>query len=273
MTMTAFFKIFPYLASDYFYITIISFLYWLGSTKNKRLAMELICLVALSTILCVLLKEYFSIARPAVQRFIVVYDPYGFPSADVAVSMVFWGMMVARNQTLLLKILAPLLVILIAVSRIYLGVHSVLDITGGFALGVILILIWNSAAMQRVVDNWMMQKPIGLYLISAIFVGLCIYIGVNVKIYQVVLPCYGALLAMCMFLFTTVPQEFTEKINPGLAVFAFAITIVLVRFIPTYHDSIEQVYMSVIGKYAAVTIWILLIVPKIHFCFIRKNVV
>ncbi len=158
--MTAFFKLIPFLVSDYFYLTITSLIFWLGTHKHKRLAIELICLISLSTILCLLLKEYFAIARPAVQRFIVVYDPYGFPSTDVAVSMIFWGMILARNQTVYLRIFVPLLVILVAISRIYLGVNSIFDITGGFVLGVIIILIWNSVIMQKAVDHWITGKPL-----------------------------------------------------------------------------------------------------------------
>ena len=271
--MDAFFKLFPLLASDYFYITIVSFMYWLGNLRTKRLAIELICLVALSTLICVLLKEYVSIARPAVTRLIVVYDPYGFPSADVAVSMVFWGMIVARNPTLLLRIVAPLLVILIAISRIYLGVHSGVDVMGGFVLGVILILIWNSAIVQRIVDNCMTQKPIGFWLLSASIVGLCFYSAINIKTYPVIILSYGALLALGLLLLTTIPQTFSQRINPVLAIVAFAIALVLVKFIPICHDSILHLYLSGVLKYAAITIWILLVIPKIHFCVMRRSVI
>ena len=271
--MTAFFKLFPFLASDYFYITIISFIYWLGSPKTKRLAIELICVVALSTLICILLKEHFAIARPAVKRLVVVYDPYGFPSADVAVAMVFWGMLLARNQILLLKIIAPLVVLLMAISRVYLGAHSVVDVIGGFVLGVIIILIWNSIRTQRIVDNCMMRKPIGFWIITAGIIGLCIHAALNVKVYVVLIPSYGALLALGLFLFTNIAQKFSESIHPVLAIIGFAIAIALVKFIPISQDTIQHVYISGILKYAAVTIWILFVVPQIHFCIIKRNVV
>ena len=141
----------------------------MGSVKAKHLALELIYLVAFSTIICVLLKEFFCIFRPDIAKHLVfVHDPYGFPSADVEVATVFWGMIVARNKSLLLRAIALILVPLIGISRIYLGVHSVVDVTAGFVFGIVTILLWNNKVTQKVVDDCMIQKMLGFWLLFAL---------------------------------------------------------------------------------------------------------
>ena len=263
--MTEFFKIFPFFASDYFYITIIAFTYWMGSIRAKRLALELIYLVAFSTIICVLLKEFFCIFRPDIATHLVrVHDPYGFPSGDVEVATVFWGMIAARNRIWFLRAIALILVILIAISRVYLGVHSIIDVTGGFVFGIVTIILWNNKITQKVVDDWMIQKMLGFWGLFFLGLSLCIISGINITIYPMIIISYGALLALGLSLDTGMPIVFVQRINLGLCICAFISTIALVRFIPISHTN--TLFMAISGslKYFAITAWITLVIPKIY---------
>lgn len=270
--MDAFFKIFPFFASDYFYIIMIALAYWCGRLPTKRMALELMFLVSISTIICILLKEFFAIARPEGSHMVKVYDPYGFPSADVAVAMIFWGLILVRNQILLWKIISPLMVLFIGVSRLYLGIHSMPDIMGGFVLGVVTILIWNSSNVQSVVEDCLAQNPKWFWLLTSAIVGLCIYLNIDVEIYPMIIPVYGCLIILGLFLFTDILVKF-EQINKICAFILLIPIVAFAKFIPIYQETLLMIYISGVAKYAAITAAILIIVPKIHFCVSKKNVV
>ncbi|MCP3772039.1 phosphatase PAP2 family protein [Paenibacillus sp. MZ04-78.2] len=89
-----------------------------------------------------LLKHIFERQRPMFHR-IVEETGYSFPSGHSMASIVFYGMlamlllMFVKSPVLklLIAVMAGCLVIMIGVSRIYLGVHYPSDVAAGFAAG------------------------------------------------------------------------------------------------------------------------------------------
>ncbi|SCW59026.1 undecaprenyl-diphosphatase [Paenibacillus tianmuensis] len=89
-----------------------------------------------------LLKQIFERQRPMLHR-IVEETGYSFPSGHSMASIVFYGMlamlllMFVKSPVLklLIAVTAGCLVIMIGVSRIYLGVHYPSDVAAGFAAG------------------------------------------------------------------------------------------------------------------------------------------
>ncbi len=66
-------------------------------------------------------------------------DEFGFPSGHVQSTAVLWGTGgLLWNQRMVLR-LAPLVVVLMALSRMYLGRHFLGDVLGGAALGALLL--------------------------------------------------------------------------------------------------------------------------------------
>jgi membrane-associated phospholipid phosphatase len=94
-------------------------------------------------ILNLLLKEFFARARPVFETPLVVELNYSFPSGHAMMSMIAYGMLayftVLTVKNLRLRILigfaATLVVLLIGISRLYLGVHFLSDVVAGFAAG------------------------------------------------------------------------------------------------------------------------------------------
>jgi undecaprenyl-diphosphatase len=77
-------------------------------------------------------------------------DGWAFPSGHATQSISFYGMLAivlilwyAPNRRLLFAIAAALVVIVVGASRLYLGVHWLTDVLGGYALG----LTWMSLVM------------------------------------------------------------------------------------------------------------------------------
>lgn len=89
--------------------------------------------VALITIINQIIKLYVARARPSVLR-LVVEESYSFPSAHAMVSLTLFGMIayLLWNKYKVVSVLLIGLVFLIGISRIYLGVHYVSDVIGGY---------------------------------------------------------------------------------------------------------------------------------------------
>jgi undecaprenyl-diphosphatase len=87
------------------------------------------------------LKLWFKIPRPTVFHVIPLPNSYSFPSGHALVSFCFYGVLASfvagytRNRLARLStwIIAAILVVLIGISRIYLGVHNASDVLAGSA--------------------------------------------------------------------------------------------------------------------------------------------
>lgn len=63
----------------------------------------------------------------------------GFPSGHAQASMTFWGLLALSFHKFWLYIFAAIVVLLISLSRIYLGVHFLNDVLGGLLMGIALV--------------------------------------------------------------------------------------------------------------------------------------
>jgi undecaprenyl-diphosphatase len=94
-----------------------------------------------------ILKDIFHRSRPDVLR-LVTENSYSFPSAHSLVSICFYGIiiylvikMLKGKSRYIVTSLLVLLIILIGLSRIYLGVHYFSDIIGGYCIGFIWLIV------------------------------------------------------------------------------------------------------------------------------------
>ncbi|MEH7401772.1 phosphatase PAP2 family protein [Gottfriedia acidiceleris] len=142
--ITSFMKIITFLGSSVFIILLsISILYFLYKVLNHR--SELILFFAAligSNILCVLLKLFFHRARPDLHRLIEI-SGYSFPSGHATNAMTVYGILTfilwrnirTKSGRSLLIITSLIMILLIGISRIYLGVHFPSDVIAGYFTG------------------------------------------------------------------------------------------------------------------------------------------
>ena len=119
---------------------------WLWWQGRGRLAMAVIFVTLLGRGLTEIQKYWIARARPDLQPHLVVVKTSSFPSGHAASSMVFY-------VTLALALVPPgrsrrvaaacaiLLSILIGISRVMLGVHWPSDVVGGWAFGLLWVLL------------------------------------------------------------------------------------------------------------------------------------
>ena len=87
--------------------------------------------------------------RPDAEMFLIEQGGWSFPSGHAITSMFFFGMLIwliRRNMTNhrtadVLTVLLAIPMLLIGVSRVYLGVHYPTDVLAGWCLGVLVIAV------------------------------------------------------------------------------------------------------------------------------------
>ncbi|RDW17680.1 phosphatase PAP2 family protein [Oceanobacillus chungangensis] len=152
-TLTSIMKFFTFIGSFSALLVIVLvttlFLYFL---LKHRVEIILLWTVIISTsILNWILKHSFHRARPELHRLIDA-GGYSFPSGHAMIAFAFYGILAFllwrhipnRTGRNILVLFSSLFIILIGISRVYLGVHYPSDIIGGyFASGFWLtIVIW-----------------------------------------------------------------------------------------------------------------------------------
>lgn len=144
--LTKIFLIITNLGSPYVLIllTLLSFL-----LKNKKLSFIITANLGLITIINQVLKFIVKRPRPS-DLFLIVETGYSFPSGHSMVSLSFYGLLIYfiykyfknKNLKIFLITLLSLIIVLIGVSRVYLGVHFVSDVISGFLLSLSYLIIF-----------------------------------------------------------------------------------------------------------------------------------
>lgn len=117
--------------------------------KNKKIGLITLTNLVLITILNQMLKIVLKRPRPTEFR-IINEKGYSFPSGHSMISMAFYGLLIylvyikIKNKYLkaTLIIILLLLILAIGISRIYLGVHYVSDVIGGFLISISYLIVY-----------------------------------------------------------------------------------------------------------------------------------
>jgi membrane-associated phospholipid phosphatase len=135
-----------------FYLVIITLTYW---CIHKRLGRALGYLLSVSYVLNAILKHLIRNGRPFwddLSLALVDELSYGIPSGHAQSATVFYGLLAMFIRRAWAWILAVILILLMAISRIYLGVHDIEDVVTGILLGALVLLgyaIWGRYFVTR----------------------------------------------------------------------------------------------------------------------------
>lgn len=110
--------------------------------RSKPVSLELSLVALLSVGLGVLLKNIFKVGiTPDPQG--MQLSQYDFPSLSVLLTVALWGQVYIRSRRLLLFLLGILMVIGISYYKISTAQHSLPDVIGATAIGIMLLLVYN----------------------------------------------------------------------------------------------------------------------------------
>ncbi|KAL6273204.1 hypothetical protein ACE6H2_023896 [Prunus campanulata] len=166
--LDAFFSGLSCVVSVPFYTAFLPLLFWSG---HGKLARQMTLLMAFCDYMGNCIKDVVSAPRPScppVRRITATKDEednaleYGLPSSHTLNTVCLSGYLLhyilsyTQNEDSHVKFagfaLVCLLVGLIGLGRIYLGMHSVVDIIGGLAIGLVILRFWLS--VHEYVDNF-----------------------------------------------------------------------------------------------------------------------
>lgn len=141
-------------------VVIIICLLLIAFQKTRRtIAFPVSVAVILSSLLNIILKNIFTRERPDILR-LINETSYSFPSGHAMTNSALYFMLILlifkyikrKRVKFTLAALCLLFVLLIGFSRIYLGVHYLLDVLGGyligFALDVVIFNVWNTKLVK-----------------------------------------------------------------------------------------------------------------------------
>ncbi len=136
--LTPFFIGITQLGSVYFLVPFFAVLYWLW---DRDTVLRLGVLTVSSLILNKVLKLFFMLPRPDEIVHLVTATGWGMPSGHGQLAVVAWGWFAIVAEKRWPKILAILLIVVISFSRVYLGVHTPMQVLVGNLVGAGLLLI------------------------------------------------------------------------------------------------------------------------------------
>ena len=136
---------------------------WLARQRRWRAFVTVVVTVAGGLTLNVLMKLAFQRPRPRFDDPLLTLDTYSFPSGHVAGSTLFYGLLLAwvcrRTRSLGWRLaalaLAATALLLVGLSRMYLGVHYLSDVGAAFAEGV----AWLALCLTALHAFWRDRTP------------------------------------------------------------------------------------------------------------------
>ncbi|WP_242901963.1 phosphatase PAP2 family protein [Actinomadura terrae] len=169
--LTAFMHVMSYLGSAGFTIPLLAAVYW---CVDPRLAARGTVILAFGSVINTVLKLVFHAPRP------YWTDPgitgresrtsFGMPSGHSQNAVILWGFFATRTRRWLLWAGAVIAVVLIGVSRVYLGVHSTGQVLAGWAVG--LVVLVAALGLEPLLVPWWTRRPLAVQLALALAVSL-----------------------------------------------------------------------------------------------------
>lgn len=137
-------------------VTVLLFIF----IKNKKMGISIFTNLFIITGLNLVLKNILQRPRPTDYR-IINETGYSFPSGHSMISMAFYGYLIyliykyVKNKYIKISLIAflSILIVLIGISRIYLGVHYTSDVLAGFLISISYLVIYISAINKFLIER------------------------------------------------------------------------------------------------------------------------
>ena len=176
---------FSFLGTIEFYLLLIPLLFWVVDLQlGLRVLLVLIC----ADVVGLYFKHLLHHPRPYwvgdVQA-LSTEPSYGMPSTHASDTLSIWSYLVYHAQRRWLLIIAVLLILIIGLSRLYLGVHFPQDVVVGWLIG--LGAFYLFVKFEKRVLSWMQKQNLGSQIgvgfgTSAVLIGLGLLVGILISV-------------------------------------------------------------------------------------------
>jgi len=152
-----------FLGTIEFYILFIPALYW---SLDRSLGLRVLFILILTDIPSSYFKQLFHQPRPywiGGVKALAEEQSYGIPSSHASNTLAVWGLIAYVMKRSWMWVFTILLLLLIGLSRPYLGVHFPHDVLGGWLLGLIMLLVFLKYESRFLA--WWAQKTVNTQIL------------------------------------------------------------------------------------------------------------
>lgn len=168
-------KFFSFLGTEDFFMVVLPALYW---CVDSNLGIRVVVILMLSGSLNDVFKMALHGPRPywysTKVHALATETSFGMPSGHAQNSTAVWGSMAAGLRKWWAWLVAILLILLIGLSRLYLGVHFPHDVLLGLLIGG--LLLWLVLRFWDPVVAWAKKKNLSQQIITAFLASLVLFL-------------------------------------------------------------------------------------------------
>ena len=244
------------LGNETAYLIMMSFVLW---CVDFRTGARTGVVFLLSAYLNFVFKDMLAQPRPFILEpglNLIEASGYGLPSGHAQGSLVFFGMLALLIRKRWFTVIAMILILLIAFSRVYLGVHFPTDILGGWFLGGWLLFGYHKFGnrFEQIVAQWSLWQQI-VFLVAT--TGIMLIYNTHETI-AIVAAFFGVGIGTILsvrFNYTQKPSSFFQHILRLLTglIIASAIYVVLAFIFPKNGEPLYEPLRFV--RYFILVLW------------------
>ena len=165
-----FFRFITEFGGTLIYLAIFFILYW---GINKNLARNLLLVYVASNFVNFYAKTIIGRERPPESNWLLIVASHlSTPSGHAQSSSTFWGYLAVKSNRAIMWIISIAIIILVGLSRIYLGVHWFGDVLTGWLFGIIILDI--ILILESHIKNFVSRYNIILIYLGLAALGLVV---------------------------------------------------------------------------------------------------
>jgi membrane-associated phospholipid phosphatase len=161
-------EVFSFFGTENFFLLLLPALYW---CMEAGIGLRVGIILLMSTSVNDALKMAFHGPRPYWYSSDVIgfasETSFGVPSGHAQIAVGVWGMLAASIRKGWGWLIAILIILLIGISRIYLGVHFPHDVILGWLIGA--LLLWLVLHFWKPVTAWLKKMSLGQQILASFF--------------------------------------------------------------------------------------------------------
>jgi membrane-associated phospholipid phosphatase len=160
-----------FFGSEDFFLLLVPFIFW---CVDSSFGARFLFLIATSDFVNGLLKWRYLAPRPYwVDARVTPLESeisYGLPSGHTQSATVGWGYLAWRSNRWWMWVITTLVVVGVALARMYLGMHFLGDVRAGALVGLIVLIAF--VLIEPRVTRWIAPKPIGFQIATAFIASM-----------------------------------------------------------------------------------------------------